>query len=245
MDMSFAGKVSDIHAVCEDVYLIIITGKFAKPSPGQFVHISTGDDRILRRPISVCGCDGDTLSLVFELKGEGTRWLSRRKPGDILDIMGPLGHGFDTSGRVMLAGGGLGAAPLLYAAHTASECSAVLGFRSADRLMLKDEFSAICPTHICSDDGSAGEHATVDVPLRRELERGGFDRVLACGPRPMLRAVAAVCTGLGVPCQVSLEERMACGVGACLGCACMTARGVMRVCRDGPVFDAGEVVWDA
>lgn len=245
MDIRYNAEVRNVRAVCADVYSISLAGEFRRPLPGQFMHVFTGGDRILRRPISVCDCDGDILKLVFELKGEGTLWLSRRRPDDTLDLMGPLGQGFDLSGRVILVGGGLGVAPLLLAARTAPERSAILGFRSADRLMLLDEFSAVCDTHICSDDGTAGERSTVDVPLRRALEAGGFDRVLACGPRPMLRAVAGVCADLEVPCQVSLEERMACGIGACLGCACKTAHGVVRVCRDGPVFDASEVIWDA
>jgi dihydroorotate dehydrogenase electron transfer subunit len=185
------------------------------------------------------------------VRGEGTRWLADRKMGDVLDVLGPLGRGFDVSGdRILVAGGGIGVPPLLFAAKRAKETHAVLGFRTARAVIMPGDFNECCSAvQITTDDGSIGRPGFVDGTVRAKLEAVSFDRVLACGPKPMLKAVARVCSEMGVPLQVSLEERMACGVGACLGCACKTkgADGYehyRHVCSDGPVFNAEEVVWD-
>ncbi len=218
--------------------------------PDQFVHVKCGHSRLLRRPISICDWEENLLRIVFEVRGEGTEWLSRRKAGDRLDVLGPLGRGFrmDREGRYLLVGGGIGVPPMLGCAKwTAERSTAVLGFRSADRAMLSKDFQKSCKEiFLCSDDGSIGRHGFVDAQVRDILEKDkDFTEVLACGPKPMLKNVAAVAAGFGVPCQVSMEERMACGVGACLGCAIQMADGTMQhVCKDGPVFDAGEVDWN-
>ena len=217
---------------------------------GQFLHIDCGEGLLLRRPISICSVRGAKLTFVFEVKGEGTRRLSKALPGQKLDILGPLGNGFSfPDGDIIVVGGGIGAPPMLFAAESAkSRATAVLGFRDSGGIILKEEFEAACDKVIvATDDGSYGFHGTVLGPLAELLQGGGFEAVMACGPRPMLRAVARLCGERGVPCQVSLEEYMACGVGACLVCACATVKGgvdrMSRVCRDGPVFDAREVVW--
>ena len=222
----------------------------ASAVPGQFVHVRCGD-KLLRRPISICDADGDTFRIVFEVRGEGTRWLSERKMGDVLDVLGPLGRGFDVSGeRILVAGGGIGVPPLLFAAKRANEAHAVLGFRTASAVILPGDFNECCAAvQITTDDGSIGRPGYADAAVRSKLGAISFDRVLACGPKPMLRAVARVCAEAGVPLQVSLEERMACGVGACLGCACKLegpegSWHYGHVCSDGPVFNAEEVVWD-
>lgn len=238
-------------------YLTLTAGDMVRTSfraPGQFVHVKCGDALLLRRPLSVCLCraDGpeDTLSLVIEVRGQGTAWLSERSVGDELDVLGLLGNGFAMSreGRYLLAGGGVGAPPLLgCAAYSGGNSTAVLGFRSGERAILLPQFEQECARVLAAtDDGSLGFHGLVDALVRRELERDrGYDAVLACGPRPMLRSVAKAAGEFGLPCQVSMEERMGCGVGACLVCACDMADGSRRhVCRDGPVFDAGEVDWN-
>ena len=218
--------------------------------PDQFVHVKCGHSRLLRRPISICDWEENLLRIVFEVRGEGTEWLSHRKAGDRLDVLGPLGRGFrmDREGRYLLVGGGIGVPPMLGCAKwTAGRSTAVLGFRSADRAMLSEDFQKSCKEiFLCSDDGSIGRHGFVDAQVRDILEKDkDFTAVLACGPKPMLKNAAAVAAGFGVPCQVSMEERMACGVGACLGCAIQMADGTMQhVCKDGPVFDAGEVDWN-
>ena len=221
---------------------------------GQFLHIACGEGLLLRRPISVCMVQEDepqdTARVVFEVRGEGTKWLAQRQVGDKVNVLGPLGNGFTVTpnDRLLLVGGGIGVPPLLgQAAFTAKNSTAVLGFRSADRAMLVEDYRDYCEAvYLCSDDGSLGRHGFVDAQLKDILEKDkNFTAVLACGPKPMLKNVAKVAAEYGVPCQVSLEERMACGVGACLGCAVQMADGTMKhVCKDGPVFDAKEVDWN-
>ena len=221
---------------------------------GQFLHIACGEGLLLRRPISVCMVQEDepqdTARVVFEVRGEGTKWLAQRQVGDKVNVLGPLGNGFTVTpnDRLLLVGGGIGVPPLLgQAAFTAKNSTAVLGFRSADRTMLVEDYRDYCEAvYLCSDDGSLGRHGFVDAQLKDILEKDkNFTAVLACGPKPMLKNVAKVAAEYGVPCQVSLEERMACGVGACLGCAVQMADGTMKhVCKDGPVFDAKEVDWN-
>lgn len=224
---------------------------------GQFLHIKCGDGQLLRRPISVARAQldepEDTAALIFEVRGEGTRWLSQRKAGDKLDVLGPLGNGFDVSkeGRYLLVGGGIGVPPLM----EIGEClqwprAAVLGFRTKDKAFpsIISRFQGHCEqVCICTDDGSLGRHGFVDGQVREILEKDkGFTAILACGPKPMLKSVAKAAAEFGVPCQVSMEERMGCGVGACLVCATPMRDGTMKhVCKDGPVFNAEEVDWDA
>ena len=217
---------------------------------GQFIHIKCGDQRLLRRPFGICGVRHDSLRFVFELKGEGTRWLSERKPGDTLDILGPLGNGFNIpDGNIIVVGGGLGAPPMLYAAQSArGAVTAVLGFRDASRVMLTDDFEKVCETVVVTtDDGSAGFCGTVEMPIEKLLNNDRYNAVLVCGQLAMQRAVALLCRRYDIPCQVSLEERMGCGVGACLVCVCRIRKAgtvqMNRVCKDGPVFDSREVVW--
>lgn len=216
--------------------------------PGQFVHVRCGENTLLRRPVSVCDVDGECLRLVFEVRGEGTQWLSGRLEGEQLDLLGPLGHGFDLSGeKLLLAGGGIGVPPLLYAARTApGSCHAFLGFRDADHAMLLPEFEqAARSVTVTTDDGSLGARGLIGTEIQAALSREKYSAVLACGPRPMLRAAARAAADAGVPCQVSMEARMGCGVGACLVCACKMTDGHYRhVCKHGPVFDASEVDWD-
>lgn len=220
--------------------------------PGQFVHIVCGD-QFLRRPISICDTAGETLRIVFQAKGAGTQWLAGRSPGDMLDVLGPLGNGFDLSalgGRPVFVGGGIGVPPLLGAMRAAkaqgASPAAILGFRSQDAVILEEEFSAIGEVFVATDDGSYGIHGFVSDVLKQRAD--GVTAVAACGPRGMLRAVAAIAGAHGLSCQVSMEERMGCGIGACLVCACalkgedgQTRYG--HVCKDGPVFDAKEVDW--
>lgn len=220
-------------------------------SCGQFVHLKCGEERLLRRPISICDRQEGFLRVVFEVRGEGTAWLAGRKAGDRLNVLGPLGRGFDVSGKKLLVvGGGIGVPPMLGCAKAAagrgSEVYAALGFRDMGHQMLTAEFSRACAgMEVISDDGSTGRQGFVTGLVAEYLALGGFDTVLACGPKPMLRAVAGEAEKRGVECQVSLEERMGCGVGACLVCACKTADGHMaHVCKDGPVFRAEEVDWD-
>ncbi|MPM81406.1 Dihydroorotate dehydrogenase B (NAD(+)), electron transfer subunit [bioreactor metagenome] len=230
---------------------LLSAGDLARAAqPGQFVHIRCGDGLLLRRPISVCDVQGDQLRIVFEVRGEGTLWLSQRRAGEELDVLGPLGHGFDVTGdRLLLVGGGIGAPPMLYAAKAApGRADVFLGFRDAGHAMLLPDFEAVAAAvTVATDDGSLGHSGFITGPVEAALAGGNaYSAVLACGPKPLLAGVARISARYGVPCQVSLEERMGCGVGACLVCACKTADGHYRhVCKHGPVFDAGEVDWNA
>ena len=251
-------KIVSKEQVGDAVYMTLEVGDMIRASfraPGQFVHIRCGEGLLLRRPISVCSCmedePDDLLSIVFEVRGEGTRWLAGRELGDSLDVLGLAGNGFDLKpeGRYLLVGGGIGIPPMLGCAqYTGGRATAILGGRSRDKIILEEFFREDCAKVLCAtDDGSLGHHGFVNALVRRELsEDRGYDGVLACGPKPMLRNVAKVAEEFGIPCQVSMEERMGCGVGACLVCACDMTDGTRKhVCKDGPVFDAKEVDWDA
>ncbi|MEG1878566.1 MAG: dihydroorotate dehydrogenase electron transfer subunit [Pseudoflavonifractor sp.] len=230
-------------------FLLKAEGLASSIRPGQFLHIQCGN-QFLRRPISICHWQEDVVGIVFEVRGAGTDWLANRQVGDKLDVLGPLGNGFsvDPDKQYLLVGGGIGVPPILGACTDGS--SAVLGCRSADRglPMLTEHFHETCKEVLLySDDGSLGTKGFVDAGVRALLAKENhFTAVLACGPKPMLRAVSKVAEEFGLPCQVSMEERMACGVGACLGCAIQMADGSMQhVCKDGPVFDSREVDWNA
>lgn len=216
-----------------------------KAECGQFAHIKV-PGKMLRRPISICDATDTTLRLIFQVKGEGTEIMSRMKVGENVEILAPLGHGFKiTKGKkYCLIGGGIGTPPMLYTAKQAENPIVITGFRNKELVILQDEFkSAAAQTLLTTDDGSAGIHGFVTDVLKEKLSE--IDEVCACGPTPMLKAVAEVCRGK-VPCQISLEERMGCGIGACLVCACKTKingkEGYTHVCKDGPVYNAEEVV---
>jgi len=221
--------------------------------PGQFVHIRCGE-RPLRRPISICGLDKQEgiLRMVYEVRGEGTEWMSQRGSGETLDILGPLGQGFklaDNHKRVVVVGGGLGVPPLIPVAQQAGKSTvAVLGFRAESAAILLDDFADVCGSvMLSSNDGTLGRKGFVTDDVRALCERGEVDLICACGPTPMLKAVAEVAAEYGVDAQVSLEQRMGCGIGACLVCSCKADMGAgetyAQVCRNGPVFKAEEVVW--
>ena len=251
-------KIISKETLGDAIFMVLEVGDMVRTSfraPGQFVHINCGHSRLLRRPISVCSCQEDqpedTLSIAFEVRGEGTAWLARRPVGHSVDVLGLLGNGFDIrpEGRYLLVGGGIGVPPMRGCAqYTGGRSTASLGFRSKEKAALLKLFEGDCAkTLAATDDGSLGHHGFVDELVRQELAQDrAYDGVLACGPKPMLRSVAKAAAGFGVPCQVSMEERMGCGVGACLVCACDMADGARKhVCKDGPVFYAEEVDWDA
>lgn len=233
----------------------------AQARPGQFAALYCRDrSRMLPRPISLCGFDAEagTIRLVYRTAGAGTREFSALREGDALELTGPLGNGFpleEARGRrVLLIGGGIGIPPMLAAARAlagepAAErpaaVTAVLGYRSS--LFLAEEFAAFAEVAAATEDGSAGTQGTVLDALRENSLEG--DVIFACGPRPMLRALQTYAREQGIACWLSLEERMACGVGACLACVCETAETDThshvhnaRICRDGPVFAAEAVV---
>lgn len=236
---------------------------------GQFVSVFSKDQaHLLPRPISVCETDAEksALRLVYRAVGFGTDEFSKLKDGDSVDVMGPLGNGFPldkaAGKRVFLMGGGIGIPPMLSCAKAFTalpenerpkEVYAVCGYRSAETYLLED-LQSLVPVLIATDDGSLGAHGTVLDALKAFEEETGKaaapdrDMIFACGPKPMLRAIKDDAGVSGTPCYLSMEEKMACGVGVCLGCVTKTTDvndhskvKNARVCKDGPVFDAREV----
>ena len=222
---------------------------------GQFAHLSVPGDRahLLRRPISIYSVHDGVLELGVAAKGEGTRRLLAAQPGDELDLLYPLGHGFEKKDhtRIAFVGGGIGVAPLRYAmeAYAGPGCTAIFGYRTASLIYAVEECEKTgARVVVCTDDGSAGVHGLVTGPLEEMLKQGEVDAIMACGPTPMLRAVQTLALRYGVEGQLSLEEHMGCGIGACLTCNCKVKVrdgefGYKRVCADGPVLDAKEVVF--
>jgi len=226
-------------------------------SPGQFLEIKVCDNGfpLLRRPISIHGVKGSKVKVIYEVVGEGTRILSGRKPGDFLDVIGPLGNGFGYTvkrpgaSRDILVAGGLGVAPLVFLAEKMkmNKNLVLIGARNKGQILCRSEFKDLgFKVFVATDDGSAGFNGKVTELLKEILSDASGERpgnIYACGPQPMLKAVAGISGEEGIPCQLSLERHMACGFGACLGCAVSTKSGYKRVCKEGPVFAAGELTW--
>ena len=247
--------IKEKSAIAREIYSFTISCPevAAAACPGQFVHIRA-KGFTLRRPISICGIDKEkgTLRIVFEIRGEGTAEIAKLNAGDLIDMLAPLGHGFTVNPdfkKVVLIGDGIGTPPMLPLAKAYGDrAAAISGFRNASAVILQEDFRKTgAETILCTDDGSAGIHGFVTQPFTELAEKGGIDAVYACGPIPMLKGIAAICKEKGIYCEISLEERMACGIGACLGCACRTVRNdeeyFAHVCKDGPVFKAEEVLW--
>ncbi|HOA14810.1 MAG TPA: dihydroorotate dehydrogenase electron transfer subunit [Bacillota bacterium] len=218
--------------------------------PGQFVMARTeAQGAVLGRPLGISGSDGQegTVTLRFAAVGKGTAWLAAREPGDPVELSGPLGKGFVLrSGRSLLIGGGTGLAPLFFLKQRLEAIGgqAVLVVGAKNRMCLMDGDSLPQSCFIATEDGSMGESGLVTGPLERLVREWSFDAAYACGPVPMLKAVKAICEKAGIALQVSLETKMGCGVGACNGCTCSEAKKHdtwLKVCKDGPVFDAKEV----
>lgn len=235
--------IMEMHIACD-------AAKSAKP--GQFVNLFVSDGaHLLPRPISICRIDEiiGELVLVYRIVGQGTEAFSKLEGGSVIEVVGPLGNGFETKAegrKALIVGGGVGIPPMLgLAERWDGEAEVVLGYR--DEAFLDDEFEKChFPIHISSDAGTVGQKGTVlDVIRGEELKA---DVIFACGPKPMLAALKAYAIEKDIPCYVSMEERMACGIGVCLGCVCESTAidehskvHNKRVCKDGPVFEAREV----
>lgn len=248
--------VTDNREVAENIYKMTLTGDIKGVKAGQFVHLSVpSDSRVLRRPFGVSEFDEETgtLSVLYAVVGDGTRILSKVGKGEKLPCILGLGNGFpETQGakKIALLGGGMGS--VLFPALSKElkekgvKTVAYLGFANADKIIVKDETERYCEVKIATDDGSFGKKGYAADLLRADMENGEkFDAVFCCGPEPMFRALQKY--PLGVPTYISLEERMGCGVGACLTCSCKikTSDGdkYLRVCKDGPVFPIEKVVF--
>ncbi|NLY19578.1 MAG: dihydroorotate dehydrogenase electron transfer subunit [Clostridiaceae bacterium] len=258
--MNFNELVQKSEMLAEDIYsLRIRSERIAQEAlPGQFVNVrcSNGLDAYLRRPISICRVDpsNNTYDIVFMKKGKGTNYLCCFTEGDFIDVMGPLGNGFtlpEKNEKVAVVGGGIGIFPLLFLLEmcNASKKTAFLGFQTAESIVLKKDFEKACTELIIStDDGSLGFKGFITEPFIKWLKSEKPDRVYTCGPLPMMNIVAESCLSQGIFCQVSMEQRMGCGIGACLVCACKVKLNddydYAHVCKDGPVFPAQRLIFD-
>ena len=247
MDKIVIAEIISNHEIACGIFkmLLRLPDDYPCPDPGEFINIYLNDkSRLLPRPISVCDWEEGVLTLVYAIAGSGTKILSDYGCGVKIRISTPLGNGFLTEGTEsgILVGGGVGVPPLLFLAkHLTGRVPVrvILGFRSEP--FLADEFP--CKAEIATDDGSAGYKGNV-MDLLGMQEIPTDTKIFACGPKPMLTALAWFAKESGLALQVSLEERMGCGYGACVGCVCKTIAGNRKICEDGPVFDGAEVVWD-
>ena len=231
-------------ALTATVYRMRLTGDTTGITTGQFVNILL-DGLYLRRPISVCDCTEGVLTLIYKVVGRGTRQMAGMRVGQPLDLLTGLGNGYDLAkagDRPLLLGGGVGVPPLYMLARQlraqGKPVSVVLGFNTKDEVFCEQEFKDLgCDVTVTTADGSYGVKGFVTDALPSE-----YSYFYTCGPEPMLRAVyrATVTSG-----QFSFEERMGCGFGACMGCSCKVITGYKRICKDGPVLEKEEILWDA
>jgi len=240
-------------------HCILEAGRIAREAePGQFVNVKLNGnlDPLLRRPLSIHRVRGSKIEILYEVVGKGSQILSQKKTGEYLDIIGPLGNGFSVVGLRLsvLVAGGMGVAPLLFLAEKLTQKPRIksqnkplvlIGGKTKNQILCAAEFKKLgCEVKISTDDGSQGFKGYVAGLLKKELL--GIDyklsTIYACGPKPMLNEVCVVAQSKKIPAQISLEEHMACGIGACLGCVVDTKQGFKRVCKDGPVFLADEIV---
>ena len=234
-------EISENKKIAKDVYLMKLLG-VADAAPGQFINIKL-DGFFLRRPISICDVCGDETTIIYKTVGSGTEYLSRLSAGEKLDVLSGLGNGFDLSksgNAPLVIGGGVGVPPMYYLAkclkNEGKDVTAVLGFNTADEVFGTKEFEALgIKTVLATADGSLGEKGFVTDVLP-----DSYTYFYTCGPEPMLKAEYGKTVTSG---QLSFEERMGCGFGACMGCSCKTKYGSKRICKDGPVLVKEEIIW--
>ena len=239
-----------IYTISENVHLTetvlrmkLVGDTSSLTSPGQFVNLKL-DGLFLRRPISVCDWDENSITLIYKVVGTGTKQMARMSVGEKVDVLCGLGNGFDTSkcgAHALLVGGGVGVPPLYNLCKQllaqGKQVSVVLGFNTASEVFYKDEFEALGATvYVATADGTLGTRGFV-TDIIRGLD---YDYFYTCGPLPMFVAMEKIMTTSG---QYSFEERMGCGFGACMGCSCKTKYGNKRICRDGPVLEREEIIW--
>ena len=237
-------KIIENTRLTASVYRMRLVGDTSHVTrPGQFVNVKL-DGFYLRRPISVCDCQGDTLTLVYKVVGKGTEAMSKMTEGN-LDILTGLGNGYDTSAsgdKPLLLGGGVGVPPLYLLAREligeGKDVTVILGFNTKDEIFYEEEFKALgAKVLVATADGSYGVKGFVTDAMK-DLS---YTHFYTCGPEPMLRAVSKATTTSG---QLSFEERMGCGFGACMGCSCKTLTGNKRICKEGPVMRKEEIIWE-
>lgn len=235
-----------------------------KAEPGQFVNMRLSENSLplLRRPLSIHRIKGANIDFLYEVLGPGTEILAQKKSGEYLDVIGPLGNGFNYTLYAkrytlpILVAGGMGVAPLIFLAEKLmklkeqrgkSKVLVLIGAKAKSQILCEKEFRDLgCWVKIATDDGSKGFKGKVTDLLKNILPLATSDKrfaIYACGPHPMLKEVAALSKRYNIPAQISIEAHIACGIGACLGCVVNTREGYKRVCKEGPVFKAEEIIW--
>ena len=234
------------EALTDSVYKMVLAGDTsAITAPGQFVNIQL-EGMFLRRPISVCDYDSETLTIIYKVVGKGTGAMSAMEKGVKLDILTGLGNGYDltlSGDRPVLIGGGVGVPPMYNLAKKliaeGRQVTVILGFNTRSEIFYEEAFKALgCHTLVTTVDGSYGIQGFVT----NALEGLDYTYFYTCGPEPMLKAVYRSSTTSG---QMSFEKRMGCGFGACMGCSCKTITGYKRICKEGPVMKKEEILWEA
>ena len=237
----YKAQVLENTLIAKDTYEMVLKDETAIDfKPGQFLDL-TIENMYLRRPISIANTDGKFITLIYKVVGEGTEAMAEISKGQTLKFLAPLGNGFDLNAlpeKIQLVGGGVGVPPLYYLARKLIELGhtvdVVLGFRSEkDAFYIPEFYQLGCDVRVCTEDGSLGAQGNVLEILNPQ------DYIMACGPLPMIKALVDICPDG----QYSLEARMGCGFGACMGCSIKTRNGSKQVCKDGPVFVGKELVW--
>ena len=247
----YIAKIVSNEKIAENIYEVTFAlEEEADVRAGQFGDISIGGTHLLRRPIAICKAEGKEVTFCYQIKGEGTQTLKTMGAGTSLNVLMPLGNGFfveEKEQKIALVGGGVGVFPLISVLReygNDKEISAYIGYRNKAAVCGEEEFEKADKFIAVTDDGSYGEKMNAVQAFEADLKKGNRpDVVLACGPTPMLRALKALTEKEKLDCYVSLEERMGCGIGACLVCVCDLTNGEhARVCKDGPVFNAKDVI---
>ena len=239
-------KIVDNKALTRDVWRMVLQGDTQWITrPGQFVNIEI-EGMYLRRPISICDWDEQSITIIYKVVGRGTKAMSQMEIGAQLDLLTGLGNGFDADvecEKPLLVGGGVGVPPLYRLAKEllkrGRKVSVVLGFNTASEVFYAEEFAALgADVYVSTVDGSQDVKGFVTDAIKEKAI--DFDFFYSCGPLPMLKALCGCCEVSG---ELSFEERMGCGFGACMGCSCKTLTGNKRICKDGPVMKREEIIW--
>ena len=245
MARNFEVEILSNEEVAAKIFRLIVDApELAQISrAGQFVQVKISDDFTLRRPLGIASAADGKVKIFYRAVGRGTESLSKRRAGERLNILGALGNGFSTfDGKILLVGGGMGLAPLLCAAENFDSDVLIGGRNRGEVIFWEDEFRPhVEEIFITTDDGSYHKKGFVTDLLPELLAAKDYSAILTCGPEIMMRGVAKLALEKNLPCQVSFEKRMACGLGACLSCSIDTVDGRRKVCKDGPVFDAQKV----
>ena len=245
MKQMINAEIAENVEAAKNIYRLTVKADI-NGKPGQFVQLRLPSNEFtLRRPFGIASINDGQVKMFYRVVGNGTNFLTDCKSGEYINILGSLGNSFDIADgeKILLIGGGMGLAPLLFAASEAKSVDVFMGGRNAEEVIFwQDEFKDFVDNiFVMTDDGSYGNKGFVTDFLPDALKNNHYDKILVCGPEIMMRKVAAIAKKYNIACQVSMEKRMACGLGACLSCSIDTIHGRRKVCKDGPIFNAEEV----